>query len=291
VTLVYAKIEIDHIWFVSDTAITDYANPNPRREDLEVKFRFCGKHRFVAYAGEQHAGRKAMAAAEKVDCKEHALQILLQESLSGVVDFLFGDFAEKPSLHKVSKTIEEVQAAYIGSKPAFEVFQKCMLSGAPAPFSVEHNALVHFSFADEVESKGIELGIISLTDTIASGADRSVSGFVLPGLLYSKGHLVWNYTFLTTNTISRPLVFGDSFTENCSAENGGKWDVLSTSMNKDGFALYSPLNKVGRVFLREIGLGYRCYHFPNCSPKALENLAKKKLKVNLKITIQESGDS
>lgn len=292
-TLIYAKAEPDHIWFVSDTAVTCVANTRPQRDEVEVKFRFCGKHRFVAYAGDQHTGRKAMAKIEGIKELQCVLNTLLQYSQNGSVEFLLGDFEESSKLYKISLSIDSVPAAYIGSKIAFEVFQKFMLSDAPASFSSERNCLLHFSVAGEVESEGVRAGTIALTYAIASGSDPHVSGFVLPGLLSSGCQFVWNYAFLTTNTISNPLVSGDSYTDNCSAENGGKLDVLSTSMNKDGFALYSPLSKVGRIFLRKQGIGYSCNRFSNCSPNQLREIARKKLGVEVEIYLKdkiESGD-
>ena len=229
-----------------------------------------------------------MARVEEVEDKQTALEILFNESLGGTVDFLLGDYDRQPTLYKVSKEISNMQAAYIGSKPAFETFQKCMLSGFPAAFSREHCMLRHHTFAGEVESDRIVAGLISLTDAIVSGRDRSVNGYVLPGMIFSGGHFVWNYDFLSTNTISQPLAASDILEDNCSAENGGKWDVLTTSMNNDGFALYSPLSKVGRIFLREKGVGYRCTRFLDCSAKSFETAVKKKLGVDVDVGIFES---
>jgi hypothetical protein len=288
-TLVYAKIESDHIWFVSDTAVTEHEAPNPNKDEVEVKFRFCGKTRFVAYAGEPIAGRKAMAEVEDIEDKRSALQILLNESLGGTVDFLLGDYDRKPTLYKISREISDMRSAYIGSKPAFETFQRCMLSGAPAGFSTEHSAMYHLTFAEEVQSDGIMSGVVAMTDAIVSGRDRSVNGFVLPGLIYSVGHFVWNYNFLTTNTISEPLVAGDVLEDNCSADGGGKWDVLTTSMNKDGFALYSPLSKVGRIFLFEKGVGYRCTRFLDCSAKSFQIAVKNRMGVDVDVGVFESN--
>jgi hypothetical protein len=257
-TLIVAGVIAGKGWIVSDTLITGGDIPLRNREYQVKCLPAQDRHSLVAFSGDAHNGGELIEQAAAMPSGQTTISFLCgAQAKNPGIDFLYMFLDEgRARLFKMSNgNAQEVPAAYVGEKSAFEQFQYIRHATEidPIPKSVE-NFIFEISAPSEIPDV-ISAATLSMLRTFQQRDERDVGGWAVPYVLVPEGVYMCGYAHGVSDPILDRIGPG-AVVPHGTAEAGGYGLSVTAFGALGGMVVYRLQMPGGLVLIREKH-GYR----------------------------------
>jgi hypothetical protein len=269
-TLVVARVSDGAIWMVSDTAVTGGTVGTRDRENILKIGASEYRKALVAFAGDVVEGRQCLSVACGMQDHDEAV-LYLKERSGAHLEFAYAFFDEddRPVLLLIQDgNALAVSALYLGSKEAFELFQKIQLSESNH-FSPKSLKLFISSAREDPPREAID-AIKTMIDCFISSSAQEVGGVPVAMFLVKQGAVLINYGYSVSDPVFDKLNSGDVVPHGTAELGGGTLSVTELG-ELDGVIAYWLQRRGGDVYLFRDGQPTSFQGAPTEFKSAVEN--------------------
>lgn len=274
-TLLVAGIQGETAWMVSDAAITGNAIPLREREYApKIEVSNDGKA-LIGFAGPVPSGPQAIRSVVNENAPQSAISRLCEVIRSvPELEFAYAYMgANGPELVKItSDGVAACKSLFLGSQPAYELFQRQRLS--------DDNPITPLAFgafmcgAKQEVPNALGRSIVAMNSLFASRAENDVGGWAIPYVLSASGAHFADYCHSFSDPLLDRLKAGAVVPHGTAQQGGSTLSVTGFGENA-GFVVYWLQLPGGFVFRREAD-GYPSYKFSG-APSAFKDAVQSEL--------------
>jgi hypothetical protein len=251
-TLVVGGVNAGKGWIVSDTLITG-GTVQLRDREYQIKcFPAKDRRSLVAFSGDAHTGGRLIEQAAAMSSGQSTLSALCEaQAENPQIDLLYMFLHEGTArLFKISNgNAEELPAAYIGEKSAFEQFQDLRHAIEINPVPTAFETFMFASRAPGEIPSTISVATVTMLRMFLERVERDVGGWAVSYILVPEGAYMYSYAHGVSDPIFDTLEPGTAVPHG-TAEAGGYGLSVTELGDLEGMVVYYLQMAGGLVLIR-----------------------------------------